>query len=59
MLTGLIGFAGFVKSVRSNRVVREERLLGSFSVYVSCVHVMLLLLFLSLAVEPDVLDSVT
>jgi hypothetical protein len=31
----MIGFAGFVKSVRSNRVVREERLLGSFSVYVA------------------------
>ena len=38
----MICFAGFVKSVRSNRVVREERLLGSFSLYVACVHVMLL-----------------
>ena len=38
----MIRFAGFVKSFRSNRVVKEERLLGSFSVYVACVHVILL-----------------
>jgi hypothetical protein len=55
----MICFAGFVKSVRSNSVFREKRLLGSFSVYVSCVHVMLLVYFVLLMVEPGVLDSVT
>ena len=41
----VIRFAGFVKSVRSNRVVREERLLGIFSVYVACVHVLHVLVY--------------
>ena len=44
------------KPARSNRVVREERLLGSFSVYVACVGVTLFVYSLSLTVEPGVLD---
>ena len=47
------------KPARSKRVVREERLLGSFSVYAVCVGVTLFVYSLSLTVEPGVLDSVT
>jgi hypothetical protein len=35
-------FCRFLKSTRFNHVVRGERLLGSFSVYVMCIYVLML-----------------
>jgi hypothetical protein len=58
----MICFAGFVKSARSNRVVRAGRLLGSlsqvYSIFIRS-RVCVVCLFYSFVLEPGVLDSVT